>query len=91
MMSDDEEVQRQQLEGMTTEQITARIRENRREMNTFIDQLAIRAHVQEYTEQQYNELLTLLQESLTYIEGAPSTLEWVGRRNELLARLKKKL
>ena len=91
-MSDDEDVQRQQLESMTTEEITAHIQENQREINIFIQQLASRAYVQQYTEQQYNELLTLLQESLTFIEGlSPFPLEWIGRRNELIVKLKRKV
>ena len=90
-MNDDEEVQRRQLESMTTEQITVRMKENQRQINIFLDQLITRASLQNYTEQQYNELLRLIQECLTYIEGVPATLEWVGRRNELLARLRKKL
>lgn len=88
----DEEVQRRQLESMTTEQMQARIKENQGEINTFIEQLAIRSSLQAYTEQQCEELLLLVQEALTFIEGvSPLPLEWVGRRNELLARIKRKM
>ena len=91
-MSDEEEVQRQQLESMSTEQIRARIKESQGEINTFIEQLLTRAMVQAYTEQQYNELLTLIQEAVIFVEGvSPLPLEWIGKRNELLAKLKRKL
>ncbi len=92
MMSDDAEVQRKQLEGMTIEQLVARIQQNQYENKKFIEQLVIHATVQDYTEQQYNELLILLQEALTFLEELSSLpLEWVERRNELLVKLRKKL
>ena len=91
-MSEEEEVQRRQLESMTTEQIRARIKGNQGEINTFIEQLMTRAALQAYTEQQCDELLTLVQEALEFVEGvSPLPLEWVGMRNELLAKLKRKV
>ena len=92
MMSDEEEVQRRQLESMTTEQIRARIKGNQGEINTFVEQLMTRAAVQAYTEQQCDELLILVEEALEFIEGVSLLpLEWVGRRNELIVKLRKKL
>ena len=92
MMSNDEEFQRRQLESMTTTEITARMEENQREQNTFLEQLVTRSSLQEYTERQCDELLALVQEALTFIEGvSPLPLEWVGRRNELIVKLRKKL
>ena len=91
-MSDEEEVQRRQLESMTTEQIRARIKGNQGEINTFIEQLMTRAALQAYTEQQCDELLRLVQEALEFVEGvSPLPLEWVARRNELIVKLRKKL
>ena len=87
----DNEVQRRQLESMTTTEITARMQENQQANNTFLEQLVMRASLQAYTEQQCDELLTLVQECMTYIEEIPAPLQWVGTRNELLARIKKKL
>ena len=91
-MRNEEEVQRHQLERMTTTEIAARIEEHQEEMSTFIEQLVTRSMLQEYTEQQYDELLTLLQECLTFLEEvSPLPLQWIERRNELLASIKKKL
>ena len=76
---------------MTTQQIAARMQENQREQDTFLEQLVTRSSLQEYTERQYDELLALLQACLTYLEEVPATLQWVGTRNELIAGIKKKL
>lgn len=68
-----------------------RYKESQRQITVFLDQLILRASVQSYTEQQHDELLTLIEEALTYIEEVPVTPEWVGRRDELLVRLKRKV
>ncbi len=91
MMSEDSKVQKTPIEQMTIEQITDCMKENQRQITTLLDQLTLRASIQSYTEQQYDELLTLVQEALTYIEEVPVSLEWVERRNELIAKLNKKL
>lgn len=90
-MSDEPKKQETHIEHMTTEQIMARMRENEHQVHVFLDQLIIRASIQDYTERQYDELLTLVQEALTYIEEIPVPLEWAERRNELIATLRKKL
>lgn len=49
-----------------------------------MEQLVIYATVQEYTEQQYNELLILVEEALPLLEEISGAPEWVERRDELL-------
>lgn len=90
-MSNDAEVQQKQLEGMTAGQLEARITQNLYESQRFIEHLVNRATVQEYTEQQYEEQRTLLQEAHIFIERVPVTPELVEMRNELLGKLKRKL
>ena len=48
---DEAEKQQTQLEQMTTEQMMVRVKENQHQIKVFLDQLIIRASVQEYTEQ----------------------------------------
>jgi queuine/archaeosine tRNA-ribosyltransferase len=94
-MSTIAELQRKQLEKMTTEQISIHIQQIQQELNTFLDQLFTRAHVQEYTEQQYEESLLLLQEALAFIEEVPvderDVSEWAGKRKKLMDQIQKKL
>lgn len=90
-MNDEVETQPKQLGSMTTDQITAHINEHQRQMNEYVEQLVLRACLQGYTEQQQDELLTLVQEVITYMEEVPVPLEWVERRNELLAKLCEKV
>ena len=90
-MANDEEMQRKQLEEMTTEQLTARMQRNEHDNKKCVEQLVIRATVQGYTEQQYNELLTLVQEALPLLEEISGVPEWVERRDELLVQFRKKL
>jgi len=51
--------------------------------------------VQEYTEQQHDELLVLLQEALAFIEEVPvdekCLLEWTEKRSTLMDKIQKKL
>jgi DNA polymerase sigma len=84
-------VQQKQLEDMTTEQIEARIQHNQHENKKLIEQLANRAAVQEYTEQQYEELRTLLQEALLFLEEVPLTSETLERQGKLMSKIRKKL
>ncbi len=94
-MSSIAELQRKQLEQMTTEQISISIQQNQRKINTFLEQLFTRAHVQEYTEQQHEELLVLLQEALDFIEEVPvdekRVAEWTGKRRALMDKIQRKL
>ena len=90
-MNDEVEIQPKQLGSMTTNQITARMNEHQRQMNEYVEQLVLRASLQGYTERQHDELLTLIQEVVTYIQEVPVPLEWVERRNELLAKLCEKV
>ena len=94
-MSSIAELQRKQLEQMTTEQISISIQQNQREINTFLEQLFTRAHVQEYTEQQHEELLVLLQEVLEFIEEVPvdekRVVEWAEKRRMLTNKIQRKL
>ncbi len=61
----------------------------------FLEQIFTRAHVQEYTEQQHDELLVLLQEALAFIEEVPvderCVLEWAEKRSKLMDKIQKKL
>ncbi len=92
MKRNDTEVQRVQLEGMSTEQLLTRVKQTWSEMNMFLDELFVRDSVQDYTEQQYNELFALSQEILRFLEAlSPFPLEWVGKRNELIGKLKQKV
>ena len=85
-----EDTQQKQLEDLTTEQIEARIQQIQQKNQKLIEQLSNRAAVQEYTEQQYEEQRTLLQEAFSFLEEVSISSEWVGRRNELLNKLRKK-
>ena len=90
-MHDEGETQPKRPGSMTTDQITARIHEHQRQINEYVEQLVLRACLQGYTEQQQDELLTLVQEVITYIQEVPVPLEWVERRNTLLAKLCEKV
>jgi hypothetical protein len=90
-MTDEGETQPKRLGSMTTDQITAHINEHQRQMNEYVEQLVLRACLQRYTEQQQDELLTLVQEVVAYIEEVPIPLEWVDRRNEIITKLQDKL
>ncbi len=90
-MNDEVETQPKQLGSMTTDQITAHIQEHQRQINEYVEQLVLRACLQGYTEQQQDELLTLVQEVVTYIEEVPIPPEWVDRRDEIITKLQNKL
>ncbi len=90
-MSTNAELQRKQLESMTTEQISLRIEQSQCEMNMFMEQLVTRASLQGYAEQQYDVLLALLQELLAFIGKVPMTQEWGERRDELVSKVEKKI
>lgn len=90
-MSNEPEGQPEQLGSMTTDQITARMQDHQQHINIFLDHLILRASIQGYTEQQHDELLTLVQEAVTYLEEVPVPLEWRDRRNELIMKLREKL
>jgi transposase len=94
-MSSTAELQRKQMEQMTTEQISISIQQNQREINTFLEHLFTRAHVQEYTEQQHEELLALLQEAQELIEEVPvdekRATEWAEKRRALMGKIQRKL
>ncbi len=92
VMGKDVEVKQAQLERMSTEQIAARMQQSQEELDMFLGQLFVRASIQEYTEQQYDGLVTLLQEALTFLEElSPLPLEWGERRNKLMDKLKKEI
>ncbi len=76
---------------MTTDQLMAGIQEHQQQINLFLEQLSLRSSLQGYTEQQQDELLTLVQKALMYIEEVPVGLEWIDRRNELIAKIREKL
>lgn len=88
---DDEERQQKHLGSMTISEITARMQEHQQHINLFVEQLTLRASLQGYTEQQQDELLTLMQEALMYIEEVPAASEWIERRNDLMVKLREKL
>ena len=90
-MSEHAEKVQQQLDRMTVRQIRQSIQRNQEEMDILLEQLFARASVQGYTEQQYNELLALHQEVVSFLEAVPVTPEWEERRDELLARLSQQL
>ncbi len=77
--------------SMTTDQLMAGIQEHQQQINLFLEQLSLRSSLQGYTEQQQDELLTLVQKALMYIEEVPVGLEWIDRRNELIAKIREKL
>lgn len=90
-MGDEIEFQRKQLDQMSVEQIAARVRQNQREIDMFLEPLFTRARVQEYTEEKYTELLALLQETLPllkeFLVGDTVTLEWINRSSEVVRKL----
>ncbi len=94
-MSSSIEVQHKQLDRMSTEEISTRIQQSQREIDILLEQLFTRAQVQGYTEQQYDELLVLLQEAMAFIEAVPvderRLLEWTERRSALLEKLNRKI
>ncbi len=90
-MSNESETQPKQPGSMTTEQITARILEHQRQVNVYVEHLTLRASLQGYTEQLHDELLTLVQEALTYLEEAPAPLELRDRQDALIVKLREKL
>ena len=83
--------QHKQIGSMTTGQIMAGIQEHQQQINLLLEQLSLRASLQGYTEQQQDELLTVVQEVLSYIEEVPVALEWAERRNALIVKLREKL
>ncbi len=90
-MSNLSEGQLEQPGSMTTEQITVRMQEHQQRINIFVEQLTLRASLQGYTEQQYDDLLTLVQKVLIYIEEVPVASEWAERRNALMIEIREKL
>ena len=88
---DEAEGQQKRPGSMTTGQIMTGIQEHQQHINIFLEQLSLRASLQGYTEQQQDELLTVVQEVLTYIEEVPVTSEWIERRNALILKLREKL
>ena len=90
-MSDDVERIQLQLDRMTVEQIKLCVQQNQDEMSMVLEQLFIRAYVQTYTEKQYDGLLVLYQEAVSFIEEIPMLPEWAERRDELLDRMRKQL
>ncbi len=84
-------MQRKQLDQMSVDQIVSRIQQNQREIEMFLGPLFTRARVQEYTEEKYNELLALLQETVPLLEGFlvgdTITPEWVIKSSEVVRKL----
>ena len=94
-MSSNTEAYSKPLDQMSTEHISMRIQQKQREINIFLEHILTRAQVQEYTEQQYGELLVLLQEASEFIEEVPvdekCILEWTEKRRSLMKKIQKKL
>jgi hypothetical protein len=90
-MSNEAELRPKQLGSMTTGEIMTRIQTLQQQIDMCLDQLTLRASLQGYTEQLHDELLTLLQEALTYLKEAPVPSGWIDRRNELVRKLREKL
>lgn len=85
-------MKQQQIEKMTPEQLSAHIQHRQQEITQFVDQLVSHAALQTYADQQYDELLVLLEEALTVLEGiSPFPLEWMEKRNALIAKIKRKV
>jgi hypothetical protein len=88
----DDAMKQQQIEKMTPEQLSAHIQHRQQEITQFVDQLVSHAALQTYADQQYDELLVLLEEALTVLEGiSPFPLEWMEKRNALIAKIKRKV
>lgn len=94
MMKDAAEVQRLQLEGMTTEQLSVRIQQNQQEIETFLGQLVIRAQTQEYTEDYSTDVLLLLQEALQLLVKVPRGTvpsEWMAERDQFVEKVTQRI
>ena len=88
---DEAKTQHKHLGNMTTSEIMAGIQEHQQQINLFLEHLTLPPNIQGYTEQQQDELLTLMQEALMYIEEVPVASEWIERRNNLIVKLRENL
>ena len=91
----DVDLQEKQLHQMSVEHLILRIQHNQRETDVFLRELTTRANLQEYTEGQHNELLTLLREAETLMkgihEGEMVIAEWITDSDKLMSKIRRKL
>jgi hypothetical protein len=80
------EIQRTQIERMSTEQISGRVKQNQHEIDMFLEQIFTRASLQEYSENQYNELVELLKEAKSIITECTVPQDLEEKRREWMEK-----
>jgi hypothetical protein len=75
-------------------EVSRLLQQNQQEIETFLDQMVIRAQTQEYTENYSNAVLLLLQEALQLLREVPANValgEWTTERDRFIAKVTQRI